>query len=211
MTNEQFQNLLRFFKALADESRLKILGILANQEYSVEELAVLLQLKEPTISHHLAKLKELKLVSMRPDGNAHLYQLDIRELQSISQEIFTQERIASLVKDVNTEAWENKVLHTYIEGDIQATEVIQRLKEIPTSRKKRLVVLKWIANKFDLGVSYQENTVDEILQRYYHDSSTLKRELVNSPFMEKESGAYRRLPVLDFPMDADRVQTTGEG
>ncbi len=66
MKNEKLQNLLRFFKALADESRLKIIGILASQECSVEELAVLLELKEPTISHHLTKLKQLELVRMRP-------------------------------------------------------------------------------------------------------------------------------------------------
>ena len=44
MKNEKLQNMLRFFKALADESRLKIIGILATQECSVEELAVLLEL-----------------------------------------------------------------------------------------------------------------------------------------------------------------------
>lgn len=68
MKKQQFQTLLQFFKALADESRLKILGILANQECSVEELAALLQLKEPTVSHHLGKLKELNLVTMRSEG-----------------------------------------------------------------------------------------------------------------------------------------------
>lgn len=45
MEKEKFYTLLRFFKALADENRLKILGILANRECSVEELAALLRLK----------------------------------------------------------------------------------------------------------------------------------------------------------------------
>lgn len=118
MQPEQFNILLRFFKALADDSRLKIVGILANQECSVEELAVLLQLKEPTVSHHLAKLKELNLVTMRPEGNSRLYQLDSEALQSISKEIFTPEKIASLIEDVDTEAWESKVLKNYFEGDV---------------------------------------------------------------------------------------------
>ncbi|WP_289501500.1 metalloregulator ArsR/SmtB family transcription factor [Gloeocapsopsis sp. IPPAS B-1203] len=75
------QSLLRFFKVLANESRLKMLGILASRECSVEELATLLQLKEPTVSHHLNKLKELNLVKMHPEGNTHLYQLDGEALQ----------------------------------------------------------------------------------------------------------------------------------
>ncbi len=48
--------LVDFYKALADANRLKIVGLLANRAYSVEELAALLKLKPSTVSHHLAKL-----------------------------------------------------------------------------------------------------------------------------------------------------------
>ncbi|MEH2111203.1 DUF2087 domain-containing protein [Nostoc sp.] len=185
MQPEQFKILLRFFKALADDSRLKIVGILANQECSVEELAVLLQLKEPTVSHHLAKLKELNLVTMRPEGNSRLYQLDSEALQSISKEIFTPEKIASLIEDVDTEAWESKVLKNYFEGD--------RLKEIPASRKKRLVILKWLANQFDVGVNYPERLVNEILKRYHADCATLRRELIACQLMQREDRVYWRI------------------
>ncbi|MEH1858276.1 MAG: metalloregulator ArsR/SmtB family transcription factor [Nostoc sp.] len=186
MQPEQFNILLRFFKALADDSRLKIVGILANQECSVEELAVLLQLKEPTVSHHLAKLKELNLVTMRPEGNSRLYQLDSEALQSISKEIFTPEKIASLMEDVDTEAWESKVLKNYIEDDTQ------RLKEIPASRKKRLVILKWLANQFEVGINYPERLVNDILKRYHPDCATLRRELIGYQLMQRENGVYWR-------------------
>ncbi|MDZ8189796.1 MAG: metalloregulator ArsR/SmtB family transcription factor [Nostoc sp. ChiSLP02] len=192
MEKEQFQTLLRFFKALADESRLKIVGILANQECSVEELAVLLELKEPTISHHLAKLKELNLVTMRPEGNSRLYQLDSDTLQSISKQVFTPEQIASLIEDVDTEAWENKVLKNYFDGDISDEDSVQRLKEIPASRKKRLVILKWLANKFEIGVQYPERAVNDILKRYHPDYATLRRELIGYQLMERENGVYWR-------------------
>ncbi|MEH2351430.1 MAG: metalloregulator ArsR/SmtB family transcription factor [Nostoc sp.] len=187
MQPEQFDILLRFFKALADDSRLKIVGILANQECSVEELAALLQLKEPTVSHHLAKLKELNLVTMRPEGNSRLYQLDSEALQSISKDIFTPEKIASLIEDVDTEAWESKVLKNYFEGDTQ------RLKEIPASRKKRLVILKWLANQFEVGVNYPERLVNDILKRYHPDCATLRRELIASQLMQRENGVYSKL------------------
>jgi predicted transcriptional regulator len=184
MTKERFQILLKFFKALGDESRLKILGILASQECSVEELAALLQLKEPTVSHHLTKLKELNLVRMRPEGNNRLYQLDSEALQSLSKEIFTNSNLASLVEDVDTEAWENKVLSHYLESD--------RLKEIPTSRKKRLVILQWLANKFEQGVNYPEQAINEIIKRYYPDSGALRRELISHELIQRDEGLYRR-------------------
>ncbi len=192
MQPEQFNILLRFFKALADDSRLKIVGILANQECSVEELAALLQLKEPTVSHHLAKLKELNLVTMRPEGNSRLYQLDSEALQSISKEIFTLEKIASLIEDVDTEAWESKVLKNYFEGDVSDKHSVQRLKEIPASRKKRLVILKWLANQFDIGVNYPERLVNDILKRYHIDCATLRRELIACQLMQRENGIYWR-------------------
>jgi DNA-binding transcriptional ArsR family regulator len=100
MHNQQFDILLKFFKALANESRLTILGILANRECSLEELAVLVKLKQPTVSHHLMKLKKSNLVSMRYENSTYLYQLDREVINSISQETFTPHRMASLVAGV---------------------------------------------------------------------------------------------------------------
>jgi len=192
MKNDRLQKLLRFFKALADESRLKIIGILANQECSVEELAVLLELKEPTISHHLTKLKQLELVRMRPEGNTHFYQLDKNVLQTITEEVFRPEKIASFAEDVNFETWENKVLNTYVEGIFQNSDSGQYLREIPSSSKKRLTVLKWLIDKFEMGVEYPLDTVNEILNRYYPDSESLRKELINIRLMREENGMYLR-------------------
>lgn len=179
------RSLLRFFKVLADESRLKMLGILANRECSVEELAVLLQLKEPTVSHHLNKLKELQLVKMRAEGNTHLYHLDTKALQGISKEIFSPKQIASLAENIEGEAWERKVLQNFL--------VDGRLKEIPASRRKRVVILKWLANQFDTGVKYPEIKVNTILKRYHEDCATLRRELIGYQFMQRENSIYWRV------------------
>src|ERR1044071_3508774 len=86
---------LQLLKVLAHESRLKLLGILANQEASVGELAAMLKLKEPTVSHHLAKLKEIGLVGMRAEGNTHIYWLDNDSLHGMTQKLFTFEQIAA--------------------------------------------------------------------------------------------------------------------
>ncbi|MBA2454709.1 MAG: winged helix-turn-helix transcriptional regulator, partial [Chloroflexia bacterium] len=96
MSDNEFQALLRFFKALGDESRLKIVGILAQDERSVDELAAMLSLKEPTVSHHLSKLKEIGLVSMTPDGNRRRYRLEVGALHLLSKEILMEETVASV-------------------------------------------------------------------------------------------------------------------
>jgi DNA-binding transcriptional ArsR family regulator len=69
MTETKIAPLLRFFKALAHESRLRLLGFLAQRARTVQELASLLGLTEPTTSHHLGLLREAGLVSLRVEGN----------------------------------------------------------------------------------------------------------------------------------------------
>lgn len=190
MEQADFHTLLRFFKVLANESRLKLVGILAQRECSVEELATLLQLKEPTVSHHLTKLKELQLVQMRPEGNTHLYQLNQEALQELNLAVFTPGQMVNLVEEVDGVTWENKVLSNFLEGE--------RLKEIPASRKKRLVILKWLARQFELEVTYPERTINEIIQRSHPDCATLRRELIGYQMMQRENGLYRRLPETDW-------------
>jgi DNA-binding transcriptional ArsR family regulator len=188
MSQEEFQSLLQFFKVLADENRLKLLGILANGEKSVEELAALLQLKAPTVSHHLARLKELDLVGMRNDGNTHYYWLNVEGLRRSNKLILTPEKMASLVDTVEGDAWERKVLKDFFDGT--------RLKEIPASVKKRGVILKWLANQFEYGVIYTEAQVNEIIQRHHPDSAYLRRELISTKngLMQREEGLYWRIP-----------------
>jgi len=76
MDQQRPEIMLQFCKAMADESRLKIIGLLSAAEHSVQQLASTLDLKEPTVSHHLAVLKQLDLVRLRAEGNFHWYRLN---------------------------------------------------------------------------------------------------------------------------------------
>ena len=64
MNPRQPEIMLQFCKAMADESRLKIIGLLSTAEHSVQQLASILELKEPTVSHHLGVLKQLDLLQI---------------------------------------------------------------------------------------------------------------------------------------------------
>lgn len=188
MATGELQTLLGFFNALANENRLKILGILANRECSVEELATLLDLKAPTVSHHLSKLKELGLIGMRLDGNDHLHRLNLEGLQAMSKEVFssfTPEKVATLGNDAEYDTWERKVLSNFLEEG--------RIKAIPTGYKKRLVVLKWLVNHFEEGVRYSEVEVNEIIERHHPDYCTLRREFIINGLMERENSIYWRI------------------
>src|SRR5277367_6220868 len=146
--------LLRFFKSLADESRLKIIGLLASAEHNVQDLARLLKLKEPTVSHHLAILREAGLVQMRTEGNTHWHRLDFEALRAASRAVLTREKLASIASDLEADDWERKVLSNFMDGE--------RIKDIPTTRKKRWAILKWLASRFDANAEYSENQLNEI-------------------------------------------------
>src|ERR1700737_380724 len=178
------ETVLQFFKALADESRLRIVGILAGGERSVDELTAQLDLRGPTVSHHLARLRELGLVSMRADGNVHFYRLETDVLRAFSRDVLSVERIAAMADNVEADAWQRKVLRDFFEGE--------QLKEIPASRKKRDVILEWLVTRFPVGVRFREVEVNELLQRHHPDSATLRRELVGAGLLQREQSIYWR-------------------
>jgi hypothetical protein len=186
MSPETMQALLEFFKALGNESRLKLLGILAQRECSVEELAALLQLKEPTVSHHLAKLKLLNLVTLKPEGNTHFYSLNTEQLQVLQKAILTPEQLQTLASDVQPEAWETKVLKTFMQGE--------QITEIPASRKKRLVLLRWLVRQFELERDYPEQELNALIKRHHPDTATLRREMIGYRLMTRDQSIYRRTP-----------------
>ena len=185
MDQAQCHQLLRFFKTLANKSRLKIVGILANREASVSDLADSLDLREPAISHHLSILKELELVTMRAKGNAHIYRLNGNALIQMNKDLFSAQSMAALAEKVDKQGWEGKVLRTFVIDD--------RLTQIPAQHKKRLVVLKWLVEKFEPGVRYPERKVNEIIQRHHPDTASLRRYLVDHRFMQREHGVYWRV------------------
>ncbi len=63
------------FKALADATRLRILGLLLTREMCVCEVMVALDLTQPTASHHLRILESIGLVNDRKEGKWVFYKL----------------------------------------------------------------------------------------------------------------------------------------
>jgi ArsR family transcriptional regulator len=67
-TRTTIEQLEDTFKALADRTRLRILGVLGNNEVCVCHLHDSLGLPQPTVSRHLAYLRRVGLVTARRDG-----------------------------------------------------------------------------------------------------------------------------------------------
>ena len=175
------EELVTFFKALADSNRLKIVGLLAEKSYSVEELAELLQIKPSTVSHHLARLSEAGLVKSRSESYYNVYQLDQAMLEQRARTMFTQGELSNVAAEVDADAYDKKVIHDYTRKD-------GSLKTLPSQRKKLEAILRYVVKAFDEEKHYSEKQVNEILKRYHNDTATLRRELVGFGLMQREGG-----------------------
>jgi DNA-binding MarR family transcriptional regulator len=184
---DERDDLLLFLKALADRSRLRLLGLLAQREHSVQELAALAGLKEPTVSHHLSMLKRLGLVSQRQDANTRWYALEPDAITALAKRLSSPEQIALLAGASPASDWQAKVIETFVAPD-------GKIRSIPASRKKRWALLAWLVRQFDEDHRYPEKEINARLLARHWDSATLRREFIDYRMMARERGSYWRLP-----------------
>ena len=79
--NMKMIDTVEFAKALADETRQKIMAICCCKELSVNEIVEALDdVTQPTVSHHLAILKRAGLVRTERRGKQVLYTLNQERL-----------------------------------------------------------------------------------------------------------------------------------
>ncbi len=82
MGNIDEKRFSKYFKAFGDPSRLKIISILAVKEMTVNEIVDQMELSQPTISRHLAILREADVVIDRRDGQNVFYSLNKDSVQT---------------------------------------------------------------------------------------------------------------------------------
>ena len=69
-------NPVDFAKTLADETRQKIMRLCCCEWISVNDIVAKLDVTQPTVSHHLAILRDVGLVSVREEGRQTFYTLN---------------------------------------------------------------------------------------------------------------------------------------
>jgi ArsR family transcriptional regulator len=74
--NAKTSNPVEFAKALADPTRQEIMSLICCRELSVGDIVEAVGVSQPTVSHHLAILKEAGLVTTRNEGKHAYYTLN---------------------------------------------------------------------------------------------------------------------------------------
>jgi hypothetical protein len=177
MEPSRLENLSLLFKALSDPARLRILGLLAERPRAGHELADRLALTPPTISHHMRRLVAARLVDVEPDAQTRIYSLRTDAIRELSGSVLGDDASQPASDE------DNAVLRAFFDGP--------RLRQIPASRRKRVIVLRRLLERFAPGRSYPESEVNELLREAHDDVATLRRELVDYGFMVRDRGIYR--------------------
>ena len=176
MDATRLEELSLLFKALSDPMRLRVLGLLAERPLAGHELAERLSLTPPTISHHMRRLAAAGLVDITPDAQSRIYSLRLEAIRALSQT--TDDGGAG-----QRASEDDAVIRAFFDGP--------RLRQIPASRKKRVIVLRRLLERFEPERSYPEQEVNELLREAHDDVATLRRELVDYGFMVRDRGIYR--------------------
>ena len=162
-------------KTIADETRLRILGLVAEQPRTGKELADALGLTAPPISHHMRKLTATGIVSEHRDAQRHVYQLNNQLLTSMRYS-------GSSSPPAPVDDREKTLRNFFRDG---------KLVSIPASRKQRVIVLQYLLEAFEPGREYPERKVNEVLGAFNEDYATLRREVVDYGYLVREKGIYQ--------------------
>lgn len=89
VSDDLVNNLVKLFKLLSDETRLRILYYLTERnELHVRALCELLGESQPAVSHHLALLRVAGLIERRREGKHNFYGLKTRQFSTLLDMLF---------------------------------------------------------------------------------------------------------------------------
>jgi hypothetical protein len=166
-----------FLSVTVDPLRLAVLGHAAVGAVDVASLAADLGISERKLQEIVGKLVGAGL--LRRDLT-----LDRDALRAVAQSL---PKDPPIDPELTAQGWseeEARTLSKFFSGS--------RLKQIPTQRAKRLVVLERLAQEFEPGRRYQEKEVNFTLQLFFADYATLRRYLIDEEFMTRADGVYWR-------------------
>lgn len=196
----QLNTIVAYHKALADPTRIRILILLADGPMHGQALAEKLAVTPPTISHHIAKLREAALIHETRDKNTIYLSLNeyfLREnanaLNRIilkdnrKQEEETMQTPEALKLAEKNEKLKKSVLSNFFSED-------GRLKLIPAQHKKKLIVMERLLEGLEQGKVYQEKEINEHIRRFHEDFATIRREFIINQYMYREKEQYELNP-----------------
>lgn len=175
--------------ALADETRLHILELLAtHQELFAQELITKLEVSQPTVSRHLKQLRSANLITEQRGNDANKsYQLNPEAIERLFH------TLTQLLSPANAELnqrdarlMQPAALRRFLDREARVTTW-------PAKQKDQQPVLEYLIGKFSLGQDYTEAQVNALLNSWhtYGNPAYLRRSLVDVGLLQRTPDGAR--------------------
>ncbi len=171
--------MLDYVKAMSDPNRLRIIGLLSQKSATRAEVAEKLKLSPKDSLTHLGFLEFIGVIT-QTDG---VFTLNNDKLAVLAKEKLAEAR-PSYVPAENLDERSKKVLkaHLNVDGSI---------KQVPLQPAKLRVILGYLIPFFEFDTNYTEKEVNTILRRFNEDTAGLRRDLVDTGLLDRESNGSR--------------------
>lgn len=164
------ENVLKIFKALSDQTRLRIFNILAGHELNVNEIVEVLQMGQSRISRHLKILSDCGLVRSRRDGSFVYYQ---------SEQDETRQTLMKFIRNVLPETEE-------LELDFARSATIVGERKQRTRSFFNKMAENWDSLKQDIFGDFDLNRV--LLEKSVRSGTAVDLGCGTGELMERVSG-----------------------
>lgn len=212
--------LLTWLATLSDLARLRILRLLATEELSVGELALILQLPQSTVSRHLKLLSDGGWIVKRAAGTASLYRMAVEALPRIAQELWEatshglgdsptfdedDRRLAEILAHRRTDS---KAFFGHIGGEWDALRRQLFGESFTTQALVTLLDPKWIVADLGCGTGNVTEHLAPIVKQVIavdREPAMLdaaRRRLGSFSNIEFRQGELTKLPIADDHVDA---------
>lgn len=180
---------LDVLRALLDPVRLAVAGASAAGPVPLRELAERLDVRPKAVARAVGDLRTVGLL----DAEGAL-RTDV--LRTVAASLPQASGTGGGPVEGPWTPEEAEILGRFFDGD--------RLVEMPSSHRKRRLVLEKFALGFEPGRRYRERDVDFTIQLVYPDYVTVRRHLVDEGLMDRADGVYWRIGGrFEVPDDAD--------
>lgn len=129
----KFDGAAKLFKLLGDPTRVRIFWLLSHQEECVLNIATLLDMSSPAVSHHLRSLLDANLITSRRDGKEVFYRAAATETAQLLHDVL--EQVMEVACPESTQASLDspeeiaRQIHTYLMDHLHERITIEELSK----------------------------------------------------------------------------------
>ncbi|MFN2213805.1 MAG: DUF2087 domain-containing protein [Anaerolineales bacterium] len=183
-TSPPDQYISNIIAAVLNSERLTLIAHLSQGEYSATELSEISKLNQKDIHRHLEILETADLVKVVHRDEQQFYHFNPNQIEQFNRQYFTQTSKPINLSGYDLSEDQKKIVVQYTRDD-------GSLKMIPTKSKKIIAILEYVTGSFEKNIDYNEKQVNEILEKFHPDTTTLRRYLIDYGYLGRENDGSR--------------------